>query len=212
MKLFKKTIYVTSITFIILFYSTTRVNSLDIEGGTTKDLIPIQRPLAILSPRNELAYKPKLRPGEARLNVRTWVNRKNATYRIGDSVTFFVKVNKNAYITLLDIGTTGKTHIIFPNKYSKTNFVRAGTTLSIPRRNDGFRIKVEGIRGREVVKVIATTKPVTIIPKKYLSRTGYFKEISTKDLRVVATHINNTLNNKRHPREWDEFTKIINIQ
>ena len=42
------------------------------------------------------------------------VSKTGRKFYIGDQVTFEVRSNKDAYLTLIDVGTSGKAHVIFP--------------------------------------------------------------------------------------------------
>lgn len=214
MKILKK-VFINTLVFIsvnLLFASVLNAGTYDfkIDGGTTKDLIPQQRPFAGLFPN----YDPQAVYGKNHLTVTAWVDHKSKrnvapVYYLGDSVKFFVKANKDCYITLLDIGTTGKTHVIFPNDFQRTNFVKAGQVLAIPHQvKDNFDFKVTGKRGNEVVKVIATMERENIIPEAYLKKVGPYRQINTKDISVVATGIGSSLENE----EWAEYTKILRIR
>lgn len=183
-------------------------DQLIIDGGTTKDLIPVQKPIAMLAPNGNLEEL----YGKNHLRVTAWVDHKDATYRLGDTVKFYVRANKDCYITLLDIGTTGKVHIIFPNNFQETNFVKAGKTIIVPQAIDYFDFKVTGKRGNEIVKVIATIEPIEIIPKNYLKNAGPYSEVNSKDIEVVATGIDQYLNDPDQETEWDEYTKKLRIE
>jgi len=191
----------------------------EIYGAIAKDLIPVQRQFARIAPR----YPAALKPGVKALTVTAWVNHDNSIYKLGDTIKFYVKANKDCYITLLDIGTTGKIHIIFPNKYQDSNFVKAGQVISLPREIDNFDFKVTGVKGKEMVKVFATMERETIIPDKYLRKAGSFKEvIMSKDITVVPTYIsglldtptnsNNPNSRKKRHKEWAEYTKVLTIR
>lgn len=179
-------------------------SAFDLYDAKTKDLIAVE-------PDSSLPLRKLTVAGEKALKVTAWVDNSNATYRRGDTVNFYVKANKNCYITLLDIGTTGVTTVIFPNEMQQNNYVEAGTIVSIPQDPDTFKFKVTGKRGREVVKVIATLEREEIIPAAYLQAAGRFHAV-TKDLGVVATHIDTLLNNPRNPIEWAEYKKVLHIR
>jgi len=182
--------------------------ALDLNGATIKELIPQQRELLSVMPN--IDYLPTLKKDEKPLKVTAWVDNKDAEYRLGDTVKFSIKVNKNAYITLLNIGTAGKTHIIFPNQFQSDSYIRANETLSIPQANSKFHFKVSGKKGWDLVKIIATSTPQTIIPSQYLADTESFKAV-TKNIDIVANTMDEILNNPLKPTEWAEYSKILRI-
>lgn len=71
-------------------------------------------------------------------------------------VVLNIKVEKDAYVTVLDVGTSGKVHVIFPNRFQKDNRVAAGQVIKIPDPRADFAFEVQGPAGTELIKVIAT--------------------------------------------------------
>lgn len=53
-------------------------------------------------------------------------------YRIGDTISFSIKSNQGCYLTVLNVGTTGKTTVLFPNKFRPDNYIDANKRLSLP--------------------------------------------------------------------------------
>ncbi len=142
----------------------------------TRDLSVEQRPLADWRPA---------RPSPSGLTVRAWLDGGKESYRIGETVTVFVRPNRDAYITLLDVGTSGKVHIIFPNRYQRNNFVPAHAVLRVPPEGARFRIRVGGPVGRELIKVIATRDSTPLIAEEWLDDAGPYKAVR-KSARVLT--------------------------
>ncbi len=143
-----------------------------------RDLSIQQKPLAALAaPRSEL-------------KVRAWTGRRDATYAPGDSVTLYVETNRDAYITILDVGTSGRTHVIFPNRHKPDNFLPANQIVEIPGENADYRLRVGGPAGRELIKVFASERPLGLIRKEELEQHGAFQtyrgdaETLTRDLAI----------------------------
>ncbi len=115
---------------------------------------------------------------------------KTGKFVIGEEVAFEFKSNKDAYITLIELGTSGKMHVLFPNKYNKNNKVRKGKTYRIPAGKSDYAFKVKGPEGLNYVKAIGTLKPVEILAKEvFADSEGPFFEFkdpdkATKDLSV----------------------------
>ena len=101
------------------------------------------------------------KPSDPSFNVKVWTNKKNTNnqdeYQIGEMITFFVSVEEDCFLTLFDINPGGKITVLFPNKYQKKNFVRAGKTIQIPRpQYKKFGFKVAPPHGEERLKIVAT--------------------------------------------------------
>jgi len=148
------------------------------EPPTTKDLTIEQRTLADFA------------PPESDLKVGAWLDREDDVYRAGDTLQLFVKTNQDAYVTVIDVGTSGRVSILFPNKHTPDNRILAHQVLQIPGADAPYRVKVNGPSGHELIKVIATIRPGSIIPSDQLSELGPFHSYRgttnslTKDLVI----------------------------
>jgi len=135
----------------------------------------------------------KARPGT--LSIMTLLNRADATYEVGETLRMAVKSNEDAYITVFNIGTSGRVTQLFPNNYEPNNRIRAGETLEIPSAASESRIKVAGPAGKELIKVIATSKPMAVVPDAYFrSDAGLFRTLTDgtegldRDLQFVSAN------------------------
>ena len=93
--------------------------------------------------------------------VEIWTER--TVYRIGDELTIQVRANRDCYITVLDLQTSGSLYVLLPNRYQTEFLTKANTIHSVPSSNAPFIIGVNGPAGVEGVKVIATRKPLSLI-------------------------------------------------
>jgi Domain of unknown function (DUF4384) len=133
------------------------------------------------------------RPGT--LAIATLLDHADATYGVGETLRMAVKANEDAYVTVFNVGTSGKVTQLFPNGYQADNRIRAGQVLEVPSASSDSRIKVGGPVGVELIKIIATSKPVTIIPDSHFqSSGGQFKILNDgadgldRDLQVVSAN------------------------
>jgi hypothetical protein len=115
-------------------------------------------------------------------------------YEIGDVVNISVQPTNDCYITLIDITTSGKAYVLYPNEYEKGAIVRKGSKLTIPSVGI-YQIQVGGPSGLEMVKAIATTEPLDLSslnpddpnsPIKFFSSDNLFQisELPAKDLTL----------------------------
>ena len=133
------------------------------------------------------------RPGT--LSIVTLLDRADATYGVGETLRVAVKSNEDAYITVFNVGASGRITQLFPNAYQSDNRIRAGETLEVPSAASDSRIKVTGPVGNELIKVIATSKPLTVVPDThFLSGNGLFRTMTEgaegldRDLQVVSAN------------------------
>ncbi len=129
-----------------------------------------------VTPEQEPIYR--IEAPKSDLKVSAWVDRADDSYRTGENVKLFVRANKDAYITVLDVGTSGKVHVIFPNKYQKDNHVLAHQVVQIPGPDDRFRFKIGGPTGTELIKVFATTKRKALIREDQMASVGPFARVT----------------------------------
>ena len=78
-----------------------------------------------------------------------------SVYQPGELISIQFRTNKDAYVVIYDIMPNGNTHILFPNRYEKDNFVPANTTREIPR---GYKLKLGNDTGKEYLQIVASTK------------------------------------------------------
>ena len=97
-------------------------------------------------------------------NIDVWTDKKE--YEIGDALNILFKSDRDCYLNLLDIGTSGKLTVLFPNSFNSNNFIKGGRTYSIPRDFGKFTIDVVEPVGVERIKAIATLEPFTLVKGK----------------------------------------------
>jgi hypothetical protein len=145
------------------------------------------------------------------LQVTACVDHQDNTYGIGQKVRIYVQTNKDAYVTMINVGASGATVQIFPNQYQTNNFVRANTPTEVPAPNSAASITVTGPVGRELIKVIASTAQTSFFSTTGSTAAGPFKSING-GARAAARDLQVTLNNtmgQNPSAEWDDYNKII---
>jgi len=81
-------------------------------------------------------------------------------YKVGEDVVIEFTADKDCYVALIDIGTSGRAIILFPNKWHPDNKVEKGKTYSIPATGSNFSFRVMGPGGVEHIKALASVDPV----------------------------------------------------
>ena len=171
-----------------------------------KDLDIRQRDIARIAPLPT--------PGatdSTKLAVSATVDRPNRTYRHGDNLVLTVKTTEDAYVWVLDTGTSGKVHQIFPNRHEKNNFVRAHAPLKIPGAGSKYDLAVSHPKGTELITVIASKNntPLTrdlvddaLAAGPFLALRGNASSVA-KDLSITLR--------KKHP-VWARDHQAIRIE
>lgn len=140
-------------------------------------------------------------------NIKLWVNQK--AYQPGDTIEFSFSTDRDCYLTLIDVATEGVLRVIFPNKYSPDNLVKAGKIHNIPG-DYGFNMRVTGPGGIERIKAIATTAPMNIFEMDFIKGDYYFYE--TKADSKTATRGVGGLKSQLTKHTWSEASLEFEIK
>lgn len=173
----------------------------------TRDLTVVQRPLAELAPPQHYADNSDYY--FRNLRITAWVDRASNTYRPGDIVTLSVKANQDAYLTILDVGTSGRVHMIFPNRFQRDNRIRAGQIIQVPSDDADFDFQVSGPAGSELIKIIATQYPNPLFEPDTLEPVEPYPAL-TRDAPTIARDLSVVLRDQQY-NQWAAYNKIIRI-
>lgn len=171
------------------------------EKGAKRDLSVEQAPIADVGVGPEYPA--------SNIQVVATLDHADAAYNVGDTVTLQVRASKDAYITVLEVGTSGKVHIIFPNQFQENNRVPANEVVRIPSDKSSFRIRVGGPSGRDVIKVFATSEPLDTFAQQRLIHEGPYYTTS-ENARSIARDLSVELHEK-HKDEFGTATQIFDI-
>jgi hypothetical protein len=111
---------------------------------------------------------------ESDLKVTAWVDRRNDTYRPGDTLTLSIRTNRDAFVSVVNVGSSGRVTVLFPNKHAPSNRVAAHQVVQLPADNAPYRIKVGGPSGYDLLKIIATARPHKLTDPKEFAELGPF--------------------------------------
>jgi len=148
-------------------------------------------------------------PGAERLQVKIWMDK--GAYRIGETVRFGLRVNRDAYVTLVNIGTSGDVTIIYPNRFHPSHFVRAGLDVLIPPGDANFTLTVHGPPGIEQIRVIATEEPVQLHAGDFGGQTAMFRSLDRVQTRNLVVGIAQE-REKVAPGKWAEDVVAVEVR
>jgi len=115
------------------------------------------------------------RPGTLKVSI--GADRQDATYAVGETARLFISANEDAYVTVFSVGPSGQVHQLFPNGYQTNGRVEAGKPTEIAGGNSGARITISGPTGPELIKVVASSKPLAVIKEDQLQGRGIFRTV-----------------------------------
>lgn len=156
------------------------VLTVDGKAGVPAEARGVVGLMEALRPQLENAYAFKflaaLDNPEPPFEVEVWANRieegetqekpageKLLQTRIGELIQFNFRAERDCYLTLLDLGTSGKITVLFPNQYRPDGAIEGGKVYQTGAKGElPFQIRATGPSGRELVKVIATLEPLDL--------------------------------------------------
>ena len=130
--------------------------------------------------------------------VRASVNRASRSYRESDVLYVNVVSEKDAHVYVLYQQADGETMQIFPNRTQPENRITARQSVQIPAAGDLFRWVVGPPFGKEVIKVVASEKPIANLETE-LVRKRRFTPVPDKQLTELDTEVSTI-----PPAEWTE--------
>jgi len=114
-------------------------------------------------------------------------------YYSGDEVKLSFWTTKDSYITILNVDEEQNVSLIYPNKFSESALVKAGSIFTIPD-NSAIALKVILPEGRtetiELLHIIATKKEPLFLPEETKEIfSGEYKISSLGDLKKVIERL-----------------------
>ena len=133
------------------------------------------------------------------LDVVAWVNHVDNTYVLGEEIRLSVQTNKDAYLLVLYTDSSGKSMVLFPKAKQPEIKVEANRIVKFPP--PGVNMKAGHPIGKDVIKVIASTKPLPPLATLLLAGT------SQSDLAKMVAKMFTLYTD----REWDDYDKAITV-
>jgi hypothetical protein len=78
-------------------------------------------------------------------------------YYVGERIYVSFRVDKDSYVTVYNIDSTGNVNILFPNPYHRDNLARGGRIYTLPTTNYGYDLVIKGPTGKEVLYALVST-------------------------------------------------------
>ncbi|MEO8426303.1 MAG: DUF4384 domain-containing protein, partial [Verrucomicrobiota bacterium] len=114
-------------------------------------------------------------------------------YRIGQKIVVSFRASRDCYLTLLNVGTSGKLTVLFPNGLHRDNFVQGGRDYQIPSEDYGFDYELQGPPGVERIKAVATLKKVELLESNFAPDGSVFRTVEAasgaRDIRVIQKKV-----------------------
>jgi len=132
----------------------------------------------------------------SRFEIRAELDRPARRYRPGDTLTLSLRAERTCYVTIFDVGTSGKVTLLLPNRFRSDNRLLAGSTISFPGPEDGFEYAVGLPAGIERIAVVGTTYPVDLTPgdlAHYADSRSLFQTAAAPSARALMAQARDVL-------------------
>ena len=154
-------------------------------------------------PTSAVSIDGALKNDKSSFLVRSEVNHFSREYQDGESLSIRVISEAAAYLYVFYEQADGKVFMVFPNRIQTRNHVNAGEWVAIPSDDDLFRWRVGPPLGKELIKVVASRKPI-----ESLSATppgaARFEPVPRKQVEDVARTLS-----KQASGDWAEQSTPI---
>ncbi len=132
-------------------------------------------------------------PIDGARDIAVAAKQKKGSYRTGQKIVVGFRSSHDCYLTLLNIGTSGKLTVLFPNSIHAENFIEAGRDYRIPDSDSDFEYELQGPTGVEKLKAVATLKKVPLLESNFASDGSLFRTVDAttgaRDIGVLQKKI-----------------------
>ena len=116
-----------------------------------------------------------------------------AAYRVGDKIVVRFRASRDCHLTLLNVGTSGRLTILFPNSLHRDNAIKAGRDYAIPGPDYGFEYELQGPSGVEKLKAVATLENVPLLESSFDADGSLFRSvppaIGARDIGIIQKKV-----------------------
>ena len=130
--------------------------------------------------------------------VRASVDKKYRIYAEGEPLMLKVRCEEDAFLYILYQQADGKIYQIFPNSGQPDNRIKAMQDVQVPSLDDAFRWIVGPPFGKEIIKVIASKKPVDALSLPGLKE-EHFNPVTQEQVAGAGRQLG-----KESPTVWSE--------
>lgn len=122
-------------------------------------------------------------------NIKISLNADKKEVQPGDLISLTFQADRDCYLSIMDMGTSGRIVRLWPNDYSKgENKVQANVPRTFPGQQDGFRYRIAGPSGVERIIAYATSERGKILSEQefqQLQNTAFKQFVGgAKDLAI----------------------------
>lgn len=128
-------------------------------------------------------------------------------FRLGDKIHVCFKSSRRCYLTLLNIGTSGKLTVLYPNGLHQDNLIQPNRLYRIPGDEYGFEYVLQGPAGSEKLIAIATEEKVPVLDEALAQNGGLFRTVEgaavARDIAIAEKRVASVPSSHRAQASYD---------
>lgn len=109
-------------------------------------------------------------------------------FYLGEMIKVEIKSTRDCFISVVQVGSSGKATLLFPNKEHPSAAVKSNEAVFLPK---GFNFRVDAPTGIQTIKVFATEKPLEVPELNAEGAMGEFKSI--QDFKSLISELDTKL-------------------
>ena len=168
---------------------------------------PLARFMGLLTPpASPLKVEIEIEPVTLQRDVAIGPPNRVRTFRLGDRIRIRIQANRSCHLILIDVGTTGRVAVLWPNAWRPDGWIEGGRVYHLPDVEDPeFTYELTGQPGQESIVALASIEPYRAIP--LLPEPGAaFRLLGTGEVQRLVEDLNSD------PTGWAEARSRFDIE
>ncbi|MBI5752246.1 MAG: DUF4384 domain-containing protein [Hydrogenophilales bacterium] len=128
-------------------------------------------------------------------------------FRLGDKIHVCFKSSRRCYLTLLNVGTSGKLTVLYPNGLHQDNLIQPNRLYRIPGDEYGFEYVLQGPAGSEKLIAFATEEKVPVLDEALAQNGGLFRTVEgaavARDIAIAEKRAASVPSGQRAQASYD---------
>lgn len=92
------------------------------------------------------------------VQLKLWADKQE--YKVGETLRVSFEASRDGYVTLVNVGTSGRITVLYPNAYAPDHAVKGGRVYSVPAQGDPYELTLSGPEGTEFVYAVFMTSSI----------------------------------------------------
>ncbi|MCY3873277.1 MAG: DUF4384 domain-containing protein [Rhodobacteraceae bacterium] len=153
-----------------------------------------------LKPEQAVARTVTVPQGE--LSIRLGIGNPRGHYSLGNMLDLSVEKNRDAYVTVLNIGVDGTTTVLYPYLDGTDNLVRAVTAKWISGGDSGGVIRFRAPAGTDLEKAFAPTGRIPLLDPDEITRVTARLGLARSSMFNLVPEMRETIDSNTDVVEW----------